>query len=151
MRMSVKYLLLGIVIVMVVPGDTLETETDEKHLARSTRSIISTLVDGLKNIHANLHKKQDTPEKDVTTNSDTLDEVVVADNRGCRVEYVVVESVLYSDVMITECRSHNLTSCHTEPYEECDDQLRKECHQRVREECHDMLEEECYTQYRTEH
>ena len=151
MRMSVKYLLLGIVIVMVVPGDTLETETDEKHLARSTRSIISTLVDGLKNIHANLHKKQDTPEKDVTANSDTVDEVVVADNRGCRVEYVVVESVHYSEVMTTECRSHNLTSCHTEPYEECHDQLREECHQRVREECHDKLEEECHTQYRTEH
>ena len=61
--MSVKYLLLGIVIVMVVAGYTLETETSEKHLARSTRSIISTIVDGLKNIHDNFHKKPDTPKK----------------------------------------------------------------------------------------
>ena len=151
MRMSVKYLLLGIAIAMVVAGDTLETDTGEKHLARGTRSIISTLVDGLKNIHANLHKKQDTPEKDAIENIDTVEEVVVAEDRSCRLEYVVVETVHYSEVMTTECRSHNLTSCHTQPYEECHDQLRDECHQRVREECHDKLEEECHTQYRTEH
>jgi hypothetical protein len=151
--MSVRFLLCGIVIVMVVAGDTLETATDEKHLARSTRSIISAILDGLKNIHSNLHKKtstEDTSEKAANEKRDG-DDAVVADKSSCMVKYVVVESVHYSEVMTKECRSHNLTSCHTEPYEECHDQLREECHQSVREECHDKLEEECYTQYRTEH
>ena len=69
----------------------------------------------------------------------------------CRIAYVEVSSVVYSEVMIRECRSRNVTSCHTSPYEECVDQLREECHQSVKEECRDKLEEECHTQYRTEH
>ena len=160
---SVKCLLLAIVIGIVVAGDdvshdTLETGTDEKHLTRGARSIISAIVDGLKNIHSNLHNKapvEDAPANSLnidTADSDDDDDLPsYGDSDRCRIEYIEVESVHYSEVMTKECRSHNLTSCNTSPYEECHDQLREECHQSVREECHDKLEEECHTQYRTEH
>ena len=159
--MSVRCLLYGVFIVMVVAGDTLETDNVDKHLVRRSRSTISTIVDGLKNIHDNFHKKEVTLEKEETTKSDdtvndekesvTLDDEAVGVDSSCSVEYVVVESVHYSEVVTTECRSHNVTTCDTQPYEECYHHLREECHQVDREKCQDRVEEECHTQYRTEH
>merc|ERR1719499_764991 len=68
----------------------------------------------------------------------------------CRLEYRTVETVYYSEVMTTECRSQNVTTCNTVQYEECGDQEREECHMTLRQECQDRLEEECFTQYRTQ-
>ena len=130
-------MLLGIIMVQVVVGVVLGREEVG-------------IVDRQASYHSSVFINENKTAEDAVVIVDAKDEAL-GDDAECKLEYVVVESVHYSEVMTTECRSHNLTSCHTEPYEECHDQLREECHQRVREECHDMLEEECYTQYRTEH
>ena len=139
---SLTSLLCSAIIVLVVAGDNLEEGNKVEQPDRGKRSIISAIVDGLKNIHANLHKKE------VIAKDDAPEE---RDGRICSVEYVVVESVHYSEVMVRECRTHNVTTCTRQPVEECQDQVREECHQVTREQCKDKLEEECDTKYRTEH
>ena len=130
-------MLLGIIMVQLVVGVVVGNEKN-------------VIVDRQASYHSSVFINENKTAEDAAVVVDAKDETR-GDDSECRVEYVVVESVHYSEVMTTECRSHNLTSCHTEPYEECHDQLREECHQRVREECHDKLEEECHIQYRTEH
>ena len=93
--------------------------------------------------------ENDAPEDDAIIVNAKAEES--ANGTECRLEYKVVESVHYSEVQTTECRSYNVTSCDTLPYEECHTQLREECHQGVREECQDKVEEKCDTKYRTEH
>ena len=70
--------------------------------------------------------------------------------QDCRLEYVVVESVHYSEIVTKECRTFNETSCTNETYEECHDEPKEECTTIEKEICRDRIEEECVTQYKTE-
>ena len=58
---SLTSLFIGVFMLVIVAGDDIGLSN------RGKRSIISAIVNGLKNIHANLHKKKTVDENDKRT------------------------------------------------------------------------------------
>ena len=127
----------------------------EEESSRKPRSLLTAIVDKIKNFHSKFHAKdpEETPSSNKDADgeeNDSDDETFVDDETNCRVEFIVVETVQYSEVMTTECRVKNITKCQVKPIEECRDILKDVCKQVEREKCRERLEEECSTEYRTQ-
>ena len=125
---------------------------------RQPRSLFSLFFDGFRNIHDKLHD-EDKGDKEKVRDADadkaedaklTDDEETVLVRSGCDTQFVLVETVHYTESTTRECVTKNVTQCHAEDVTECRDVTRDECRQSRGRECYDKYEEECDTRYREE-
>ena len=130
---------------------------------RQPRSLFSLFFDGFRNIHDKLHDK-DTGDKEKVRDADDdkasdvklseeeqrgTEETVLV-RSGCETQFVLVETVHYTESTTRECVTRNVTQCHAEDVTECRNVTRDECRQSRGRECYDKYEEECDTRYREE-
>ena len=130
---------------------------------RQPRSLFSLFFDGFRNIHDKLHDK-DTGDKEKVRDADDdkasdvklseeeqrgTEETVLV-RSGCETQFVLVETVHYTESSTRECVTRNVTQCHAEDVTECRNVTRDECRQSRGRECYDKYEEECDTRYREE-
>ena len=129
---------------------------------RQPRSLFSLFFDGFRNIHDKLHDEDkgdkvkvrdadaDKAEDVKLTDEGEEEEETVLVRSGCETQFVLVETVHYTESTTRECVTRNVTQCHEEDVTECRAVTRDECRQSRGRECYDKYEEECDTRYREE-